>query len=183
MYTPIKLALATLQSWAYQGVNHFSSSRLNGIFNDLSMKKPQVCLRKLLHICPEMWPLLKATFFYITEGLLRSVWLKEDCHILYLFLPRKGALNRVIQASLCLMAALLQRSTLIFYFNEDGDLKVFPNWFAVSVKCFKRIWNQVKFGPRRGSRCQCFEGIGYLMYTGRRGVGEGRIGWGRKDRN
>lgn len=82
-------------------------------------------------------------------GLVRSVWLTWDCHFLYLFLPYKAALNGVVQISLCPNASTPTKIDWLsfFSFRGMGDMKVFPNWFAGSLKCFKRIWNQVNLAP------------------------------------
>ena len=55
----------------------------------------------------------------------------------------------VVQISLCPTLLALTHSfdgCLFFNFKVDRDLKVFPNWFAGSLKCLKKN-SKVKFGP------------------------------------
>lgn len=116
---------------------HLSSGRH---FNNLSMKKPPVCLRKPLYTCPEMWPLVKATFFTRLRACKKCVT-KISLAISFTCSSPINLHEIVIQISLCPTLLALTHSLMgaYFYFKVDRDLKVFPNRFAGSLKCLKRI--------------------------------------------
>ena len=102
---------------------HLSSGRH---FNNLSMKKPPVCLRKPLYICPEMWPLVKATFFTRLRACKKCVT-KISLAISFTCSSPISLHEIVIQISLC--------PSLLALTRFDGGLFFTLRWIG-TWKCF-----------------------------------------------